>query len=147
MNNQNYTTTITVDQTPDEVFTAINNVRGWWSGEIEGDTETLGSEFIYKYKDMHRSVQKIAELIPGKRVHWHVTEANISFINDKNEWEGTDIIFDIHEKDGKTEVVFTHEGLTPEFECYEACSGGWSSLINDNLRNLIMTGESQPDAF
>ena len=41
-NNQNYTNTISVDQTPDEVFNAINNVRGWWSQAIEGATYKLG---------------------------------------------------------------------------------------------------------
>jgi hypothetical protein len=38
MSNQNYTATISVDQSPKEAFEAIRNVRGWWSEEIEGNT-------------------------------------------------------------------------------------------------------------
>jgi hypothetical protein len=30
MNNQDFTAAFTVDQTPEEAFAAINNVRGWW---------------------------------------------------------------------------------------------------------------------
>jgi len=147
MDNQNFTRSIVVDQTPEEVFNSINNVRGWWSGVIEGVTDKLGAEFTYKYKDLHYSTQKITELMPGKKIVWHVEKATMTFLKNKEEWVGTDIVFEISQKDGKTEVVFTHVGLNSQIECYNACSNAWSSLISNNLKNLIITGEAQPDAI
>jgi len=145
MNDQSLTTSFTVDQTQEEAFDAINNVRGWWSGEIDGRTDQLGEVFTYRYKDVHRTTQKITEFVPGKRVVWHVTDAELNFVKDKTEWNGTDIVFEIAKKDGKTEVRFTHVGLVPAFECYGGCSGAWGFYINDSLRNLITTGKGAPN--
>src|SRR5450432_1264915 len=139
MNEHSYTTTITVNQTPEEAFAAINNVRGWWSGEIEGNTDRLGDEFTYRYEDLHLSKQKITESIPGKRVAWDVLEGHLNFVKDKTEWLGTVITFDISKKGDKTEVRFTHVGLVPAFECFDNCSNAWGFYINGSLRDLITT--------
>jgi hypothetical protein len=145
MNNQNLTFTISIDQTPEEAFATINNVRGWWSGNIEGSTYKLGDEFTYRYEDIHYSKQKITEFIPGKKVVWHVLDGYLNFTQDKTEWKGTDIIFDISKKGDKTEVRFTHVGLVPESECYDACSNAWGSYINGSLRSLITSGKGHPN--
>jgi hypothetical protein len=146
-NESSFTTTITVNKTPQEAFDAINNARMWWAGEIEGETDRLGAEFTYRYKDMHVSTQKVTEFIPGKKVVWHVEKANISFLQNKTEWEGTDIVFEISEENGKTNVKFTHVGLLPEVECYDVCTSGWTSLITVNLKNLIDSGNTSEDPF
>ncbi len=145
MNSRNYTIAFTVNQTPQEAFAAINNVRGWWSEEIEGSTDTLGAEFKYHFKDIHRCKLKITELIPGKKAVWHVLDNHFNFTKDKTEWKGTDIAFEISSKGGKTEIRFSHIGLVPEYECYDACSEGWSFYINTSLRDLITTGKGQPN--
>lgn len=144
MNHQNFTTTFSVNQSPEEVFDAINNVRGWWSEEIEGSTDKLDTEFKFQHKDVHRTTQKITEFVPGKKVVWHVVESHIGFVKDKNEWKGTDIVFEISRNDDKTELRFTHVGLVPTIECYGGCSGAWGFYINDSLRSLITTGKGKP---
>jgi uncharacterized protein YndB with AHSA1/START domain len=145
MNNQkNYTTTFTVDQTPEEVFNAITNVRGWWSEEIEGDTNKLGV-FKYHYQDVHRCTIQITELVPGKKVAWHILDNYFSFVEDKSEWKDTNVVFEIARKGDKTEVHFTHVGLVPLYECYDVCSDAWGTYIKGSLRNLITTGQGQPN--
>ena len=143
MKTSDFTTTISVDQTPQEAFNAINNVRDWWPGEIEGNTTKLNGEFSYRYKKMHYSNQKLVEVIPGKKVVWLVTESSLNFVENKSEWTGTKIIFEISEKGNKTQVRFTHQGLVPQFECFDACSNAWTDIIRDGLRELITTGKGE----
>ncbi len=146
MSECNFTTSFTVDASPEATFAAINNVRGWWSGEITGVTDALGAEFTYRYQDMHRSTQKIAELEPGRRIVWHVTDATLNFVANKKEWNDTDIVFDIEPKGRQTIVTFTHIGLAPRIECYGDCAGAWSYYIRESLRDLILKGEGRPNA-
>jgi len=145
MTTSDFTTTLVVDQTPNEVFNAINNVRGWWSEEIEGRTEKFNDEFTYHYKDVHICKMKLIESIPGKKVVWLIKDNHFNFTKDKSEWKGTRISFEISEKDSKTQIRFTHLGLVPEYECYNICRDAWSNYINNSLRSLIITGKGQPN--
>lgn len=144
MSEQNYSTSFTVDQSPEEVFAAVNNVRAWWTGEIEGNTDKLGDEFSYRHEDVHYSKQKITEFIPGQKVVWLVVDARLNFTQDKTEWKGTEIVFDLSRKNDRTELRFTHAGLVPAIECYGACSNAWGFYINSSLFTLITQGKGEP---
>lgn len=145
MRDKNFTTSIVVDQSPEEVFDAINDVRGWWSGEIDGDTDKLGAVFEYRYQTLHRSVQQITEFVPGKKVVWHIVDGHLEFVRDKDEWRGTDIVFEIAKKGDQTELRFTHVGLVPAFECYGDCSGAWGFYIQESLQKRITAGRGKPN--
>lgn len=145
MTTTDYTTTILVDQNPEQVYNAINNPRGWWSEEIEGSTDKLNEEFFYYYQDLHHCKMKVAELIPNQKVVWHVKDNYFKFTKDTTEWKGTKIIFEISKKGNQTQLHFTHLGLTPEHECFLICQDAWGNYIQNSLANLIKTGIGQPN--
>jgi hypothetical protein len=145
MSKQHYTTSFSVDQSPREVFDAINDVRGWWSEATVGDTDKLGAVAYYHYKDAHRCTFRITELVPGRRVAWRILHNDFNFTRDKSEWNDTEVVFDIARKGDKTEVRFTHVGLVPAYECYDVCSNSWGRYINGSLRKLITMGKGQPN--
>ena len=150
MKNKNFTTTLIVDQTPEEVFNVVRNVRGWWSGyyseEFEGNTEKLNDEFSFRAGGgAHYSRQKLIEVIPNKKVVWLVTDSNLDFLEKKDEWTGTKVVFDISTKANKTQLVFTHDGLMPEIECYNSCAPAWAQYLDNKLLPLISSSNGNTD--
>jgi hypothetical protein len=145
MKTKSFTTSISVDQSPKQVFDAIRTVRGWWSETLQGNSENVGEEFTYQYGDVHRCKIKLTEVVPEKKIVWLVLENFFSFTNDETEWVGTNIIFEISPQGDKTILQFTHDGLVPEYECYNACVNGWTQYITQSLYSLITTGKGKPN--
>ena len=145
MKTQDFTATISVDQTPEKAFEAIKNVRGWWSEGIEGSTDKLGDEFTYHCQDVHNCKMNLIEAFPHKKLVWLVVDNYFNFTDDKSEWTGTKIIFEISKKGDGSEIRFTHLGLGPEYECFDICSNAWGSYINGSLKSLITTGKGRPN--
>lgn len=142
MKNKNFSIKLMVNQSPEEVFNAVRNVRAWWSGyyseEIKGKTEKLNDEFSFCAGDgAHYSKQKLVEVIPNKKIVWLITDSELSFLEKKDEWTGTKVVFDISIIGDKTQLVFTHDGLVPEIECYDACAPAWSRYLKNRLLSLI----------
>lgn len=146
MPTSDFTYTLSTTQTPQQVFQAILNVRQWWSGyyaeKFEGNTAQLNDEFSFRAGEgMHYSKQKIVELVPNQKVVWLITESKLSFLEKTGEWTGTKVIFEIVKKGDRTELIFTHQGLHPEIECYNSCAPAWTQYLQNKLLPLINIGE------
>ena len=112
-----YSSEIRLDHTPEGVYDAVIDVRGWWSENVVGDSTTAGSEFDYAYQDVHDCRIRVTEAVPGERVEWLVLQNRFSFTEDPAEWVGTRMVFDIRPSDGGTTLTFTHVGLVEDQEC------------------------------
>ena len=143
---EDFTVTIELEKSGEDVFKAITaDVGKWWGGsDLTGNSTKLNDEFVIHHPGAHYSKQRIVEIIPGKKVVWLVTESELSWLEkDKHEWENTKIIFEIVAEGDKTQLRFTHHGLVPEKECYERCADeGWGIVINDWLFNFIANGKA-----
>ena len=147
METSDFVSTLLVKQTPEQTFKAIKNISKWWSEAIEGNTDKVNDEFIYHYKDVHYCKMKLVEMVPNQKLVWLVLDNYFKFTKDKSEWIGTQLVFNISQKDDQTEMKFTHEGLVPQYECYEICREAWTNYIQNSLRSLITTGEGQPNSI
>lgn len=144
MSDNSLTIEIVVPNSPEEVFTAVTKVGQWWSEGIDGETAAAGGEFTFTdYTDLWCRF-RLTEVTPAQRIVWHVVDSRLDFIENHTEWTGTQVIFDIAPTSGGTRLQFTHEGLRPSVECYDACSRGWDFYINRSLPEFLATGAGQP---
>lgn len=141
MRNNDFNCSIAANISAEEATKKIANVPEWWGVTFTGNagkqndkfTITMGGDSFFHFT--------VTEFIPGKRIAWLITDCNMPWYSDKKEWANTRLIFDLHENNGGTELHFTHEGLTPDIECYKDCEPGWTHWIKTSLFSYLTTGK------
>ncbi len=137
-----FTVAIELEKSSRGVFKTItNDVAKWWGGnDFEGSSTKLNDEFVIEHPGAHYSKQRLIEVVPDKKVVWLVTESHLNWLENKEEWTNTKMIFEITFQGDITVLKFTHEGLVPELECYERCAQGWGMVIKEWLYNFVTNG-------
>lgn len=143
MENKNFHRTITVNASAEEAMKKISQVNRWWAKKLKGTTEKLNDKFTVDFGETYVDFQ-ISELVLDKKVVWKVTDCNLHWINNKKEWNGTEVVFELSEKKSVTQIDFTHIGLVPGVECYESCEVGWTEHVTDSLVKFINEGKGNP---
>ena len=111
--------------------------------ESRQQSESLNDKFTVDFGETFVDFQ-ISKLVPNKKVGWLVTDCNLHWIENKKEWKGTEVVFEISSAKDKTKIDFTHIGLIPGAECYEECEAGWTEHITDSLVKFINEGKGMP---
>lgn len=141
MSTQNFSYTFTTSKSSAEVFKILIDPKSWWTGLheeiITGNSEKLNDEFSFSAgNSAHNSVQKLIEIIPNEKIVWEVVDSNLTFLSHPDEWKGTTISFEIGIENALTKIIFTHDGLKPQFECFGSCSNAWTQYLENLNRNL-----------
>jgi hypothetical protein len=141
MKSNDFTSSISAKISADEAIKKISKVPEWWGITFTGSAEKQGDRFVVKMGGDSFFNFTVTELIPGKRIIWLVADCYMPWYADKTEWTNTRLIFELEEKGGETQVHFTHEGLTPEVECYKDCNPGWTHWVKTSLFSYLTTGK------
>ena len=143
MANKNFHFSIPVDASAEEALNKIGQVNKWWAKKVKGKSEKLNDKFKVDFGQTYVDFQ-IRELVPNKKVVWLVSDCNLHWIDNKKEWNGNEVVFEISSAKNKTKIDFAHIGLMPSCECYEDCEIGWREHITDSLVNFIEKGKGNP---
>lgn len=143
MEKRNFHRTIKVNVPAAEAMKKIGEVHSWWAKDFDGKAEMLNDKFSVHFGKTFVDF-KISELLPDKKVVWQVMDCNLDWINNKKEWNGTEVVFELSGKNRSTQIDFTHVGLFPGVECYEDCEVGWDKHFTNSLEKFINEGKGMP---
>ena len=148
LENKNYHRTINVNASKEETFKKISQINHWWKHDFSGSAEKLNDKFTVPFGDLNGEKSFVdfivSEWVPNKKAVWKVTNCNLPWFKDKTEWNNTEVVFEISPENDKTKIDFTHIGLVPGVECYDACEKGWDGHVTNSLVSFINEGKGNP---
>ena len=145
MSKTDYTKELEVNTKPHLVFKAITcQIDKWWTIH-SNKAASLNDNLTVKFGETTIKEMKITEVKENESLVWEVTKAHIDIkeLSKKDEWVGTKIKWTISPTESGSKISFIHQGLTPLFECYDACEGGWNYFL-DSLKSFLNTGKGTP---
>jgi len=144
MEKMDYHIQFTVNTTAAQATKAISNVAAWWAQELDGAAKKQGDEFTTQFGKTWGKF-RVTEL-GEDRIVWEVTDCYLDLLKDTKEWKGTRIIFELNSTGDQTIIDITHEGLTPDKECFYDCTNGWDFYFGESLFNYLENDQGLPGA-
>ncbi len=147
MTKTDYSKELQVNVSPNVIFKAITSeIDKWWT--IHSNiADKLNSKLTVRFGETTIKEMLVTEFNENEKLTWKVTKAfiDIEELTKKDEWVGTEISWRIAptEQGKGSKIDFIHKGLTPEFQCYNACEGGWNYFL-ESLKSYLEKGKGNP---
>ncbi|GLU51262.1 SRPBCC family protein [Dyadobacter frigoris] len=141
-----YQKSIIVERPINEVFAAVTeHISDWWSNDLTGSASQIGDRFTIAFAKTKKTME-ISEVIPSEKIVWTCIEAYIDMasLENKSEWEGTELIWEFTSVQQTTELTFLHKGLNQNLQCYDVCENGWNTFLA-SLEMYLKTGKGKPN--
>ena len=106
------------------VYNALTSEEGLgrvWTKKLKVKAE-IGFINEFDFDEGYLTTMKIIELVENKRILWEC-------VNSDQEWVGTNISFDLIEKDNTTTVVLKHFNWRERTDFYRWCSYNWAMFL------------------
>jgi uncharacterized protein YndB with AHSA1/START domain len=121
-----------------EALTTMSGLAGWWTHQVSG-SGVQGGELTFRFEEHGvQKVMRVDEAVAPSTVRWTVLSCT------HTEWVGTAIMFHVSPGEGGgSRLHFRHLGLTPELDCFEACSPAWTHFMG-SLVDYVESGHGEP---
>ncbi len=139
-NQKSYSKTVKINCSPSAAFDALSIKIGDWWGDQDKPANQLGDVFTMSWGEPWYQF-KIVEYITHEKITWECIDSK-QIIGDlegvEKEWVGTQLQWTISQlNENEIELIFKHEGLAPDFICYDFCSNTWDRFLTFNLKKYL----------
>lgn len=141
---ENYRSTITTHLSSLEAWRKIQEVWLWWTSYFEGSSRQLNDQFTVRFGPTFVTF-RVAEIDEGRKIVWEVEDCYLDWLQNKQEWKATFLVWELITEGKETRIDFTHLGLVPEIECYQDCVKGWNFYAKESLLKLLNEGVGLPE--
>ena|SRR2546423_8601209 len=121
------------------VYAAITGQDGlssWWTKQTIAKPE-IGFVNEFRFGQSYHNKMKITKLEKEKLVSWNC-------IGGDKEWIGTEIRFELEEKNGNTRLMFTQANWAAQTLFYANCNFHWGGYLK-SLKDYCEKGKGFPN--
>jgi hypothetical protein len=114
---------IQIDASPAAVFPLVGTADGfkeWWAADVTEDRAAASVELGFFNRSTIYRLRSNSIAAP-LRAHW--------LCDSGKEWNGTRLLFDLADQNGRTQLRFTHAGWSAETDYFISCNTTWGELM------------------
>lgn len=147
---KNYQKTLTINASPQAVYQALTSgFDQWWTPTQGQYFSCVGDTVKFTFPPQVSYWTFMAKtLTPDSFIELECIEAHHIMLDQlessTTEWLGSTLQWRLEGQETQTHIHFTHNGLTPELDCYTVCEAGWDFFFMQSLKAYLETGKGTP---